>query len=164
MVPSIFSFSYNVFQRVISLGHSRRDCLIKGSPFTKQTQVFKDIIEDSLWKHCGKGENAGYQHFLLFHNVFKSKPAFSHFSKCFLSSQKQFFLSISHFLFFFFFMPAKEAQWLTFLTHKLVITALLPVTGKLSFGFSSCISEAGENSQRLLKFCQYWFEKARKHM
>ena len=30
-----------------------------------------EVYLQKLRKHCRKGENAGYQHFLLSHNVFK---------------------------------------------------------------------------------------------
>ena len=36
--------------------------------------TFNDPDKDAFWKHCGKGENAGNQHFLLFPTIFSTLP------------------------------------------------------------------------------------------
>ena len=53
VITSIFSFSYNVFQKTLS------DSKIENLSFEGQKTWYKE-------------ENAGYQHLLLFHNVFRT--------------------------------------------------------------------------------------------
>ena len=43
-----------------------QDCVLKGSPFTKQSQILMTQGKKPFGNIVGKGENAGNQHFLLF--------------------------------------------------------------------------------------------------
>ena len=69
LVASNFSFSHNVFKRLVLQTHKNQGLFGKGLNFTQNIKFAFQKVANIM----GKGENAGYQHFLIF----------LHFLQCF---------------------------------------------------------------------------------
>ena len=71
---SNFSFSQSVFMRFYCRHVKTRACLRKGQLFPTQVRLLTTLRDKPSENIVGKGENAGYQHFLLFPQCFLLFP------------------------------------------------------------------------------------------
>ena len=65
LFPQCFQKGY--YPRVVK----SPDCVVKDEPFPKQFTAFMALDEHPFQNIMGKGENAGYEHFLLFPHCFQ---------------------------------------------------------------------------------------------